>query len=152
MKKALIPLLVAACFVSGLMYYIDRNFLYTPFSKLDEDITVYSWYKFRQPLELEISLVDSGWKSKKISEANQIVEILEELKKLEYADLAEKREGRNFVLTLRKEGTSGLEGILLQFHGYEHGNIWVNNGKIKRLSDGFRRKITAILNDIESGD
>jgi hypothetical protein len=152
MKKALIPLLVAACFVSGLMYYIDRNFLYTPFSKLDEDITVYSWYKFRQPLELEISLVDSGWKSKKISEANQIVEILEELKKLEYADLAEKREGRNFVLTLRKEGTSGLEGILLQFHGYEHGNIGVNNGKIKRLSDGFRRKITAILNDIESGD
>lgn len=152
MKKALVALSVVALFATGLMYYIDRNFLYTPFSKLDEDITVYSWYKFRQPLELEISLVDSGWKSKKISEKKQIVEILEELKKLEYADLAEKREGRNFALTLRKEGTSGLEGILLQFHGYEHGDIWVNNGKIKRLSDGFRRKITAILNDIESGN
>lgn len=152
MKKILITLLVVACFAIGLMYYIDRNFLYTPFSELDEDITVYSWYKFRQPLELEVSLVDAGWKSNKISEKSQIVEILEELKKLDYADTAEKREGRNFVLTLRKEGTSNLEGILLQFHGYEHGDIWVNNGKIKRSSDGFRGKITAILNDIESGN
>jgi len=37
MKKALVALSVVALFATGLMYYLDRNFLYTPFSKLDED-------------------------------------------------------------------------------------------------------------------
>ncbi|HZG86721.1 hypothetical protein [Paenibacillus sp.] len=149
MRKAITAVLLTIILTTGFMIYVDRNYLFTPFSELDRDITVRPWYKFRKPLELEISLIEQGWKSKRIQDEVEIIRILEDLEQLEYSGTEIIQKGRHFVITLRQPDTKDHAGLLLQFDGYEDGDIRINNGKAKRLSNDFRNKIKGILDDIE---
>lgn len=134
----------------GTFYYVKQIYLFDPFSKMHEDITFYEWNHFKKPLEMEVAHIDLGWKTKIIKDDTDMKMIINELIESEYINREELRDGRHFAITLKKPGAIDIDGMILQFDGYDNGYIRVNNGKTKKMTGELKKRIEGILNDLES--
>jgi hypothetical protein len=154
MKKAmfasLVGILILIGGIGGISHYLRDNFLYFPLSYKQDDITIHNWTKYKKPIKLELSNIDSGWKTISINDSIEQKFVLNELKKSEnrVVDSNSNGKGRHFILTFFSKGEGQKAKPLLQFDGYEDGLVNVNNGKVRRMTEALNNYIGKKLNEI----
>jgi hypothetical protein len=147
MKKAtfLIGILIL---IASMSYYLRNNYLYFPLSYKKDDITIHNWTKYKKPIKLELSNIDSGWKTILINDKIEQKFVLNELKKSEniVINTNNNNKGRHFVLTFFSKAEGQETEPILQFDGYEDGLVRVNNGKARMMTDALNNYIGKKLN------
>lgn len=152
MKKIVVACVAAITIViCGAYLNVGQNYMYGPFSEMNEDVTFYEWSHFKKPLKMEISHIDLNWKTKTINDYTAMRRIMTALMESEYSSGATAQEGRHFVITISRPKNYDDE-IVLQFNGYDNGYIHINNGKTVRMTEELQGTIHEILNDLERQD